>query len=81
MKKALLLFGLILFLSCEKTDDGKKCWDCYYFDIKTLKPIMPSETFCDLTVEQLDSLSYDPGKCKTISRTCYNKEFSYAKPY
>lgn len=80
MKKTLFLFALILLFSCNKTDNGKSCWDCYYLDNQTGKQIMPHEVFCDLTADQMDTVRYDQGRCNTVERKCFNMEFHYDKP-
>ena len=80
MKKLIGLLILMALLSCEKDGSDKKCWDCYYLDNATGKQIIPNEVFCDLTVDQMDAVAYDQGKCNTVSRKCFNMEFPYAKP-
>jgi hypothetical protein len=81
MKKVLFIFSILaFFLSCEKADNHKKCWDCYYLDNLSGQQVLPHKVFCDLTVEQLDTVRFDQGNNNSVSRKCFNMEFTYVRP-
>jgi hypothetical protein len=80
--KWILIISATLFLLtfCIKKDQDRFCWECYVTENKT-DSLLFCGTYCNKTVEELDSipeLYTIPGYS---NRICYNKEFSkYTKP-
>jgi len=73
MKKLIMFLGLVFLIGCQKEKD-RFCWECFVKDHKT-DVVLFSATYCDKTVEELDSIPEIRTDAGHTYRICYNKEW------